>query len=70
GRDWEAIAKMIDKLASHKLWIDRGPVISNAFGQTRPEFFRKLLEEGIIDGIGKILGEPINIQYLFNAVGN
>ena len=66
--DWLAIGKMIDKMAGHKIWIDRGETISNAFGQTRPEFFKKFLEKGEIEG-KKIITQPIDIQYLLSAVG-
>jgi hypothetical protein len=66
--NWQDIRRMVRKLASHKIWIDTGDVISNAFGQTRPEFFRKLLEQGQID-VRKILDQPINVQFIFSAVG-
>ena len=67
--NWQVVRMMVRKLASHKIWVDTGDVISNAFGQTRPEFFRKLLEQGQIDGAGKILDQPINVQFMFSAVG-
>jgi len=66
--DWNAIGKMIDKMISHKIWIDRGETISNAFGQTRPEFFKRFLEKGEIEG-KKLIEQPIDIQYLLSAVG-
>lgn len=68
--DWNAIEKIIDRLIRHKIWKDRGPVIANAFGQTRPEYFRNLLEKGEIEGVGKVLDEPIDIQYLQSGVGD
>jgi len=68
--DWNAIEKIIDRLVRHKIWKDRGPVIANAFGQTRPEFFRLLLEKGEIEGTGKVFEEPIDIQYLQSGVGD
>lgn len=67
--DWTAIEKIVDRLIRHKIWRDRGPVIANAFGQTRPDFFRTLLEKGQIEGTGKVLDEPIDIQYLQSGVG-
>jgi len=66
--DWRAIGKMIDKMIRHKIWIDRGETISNAFGQTRPEFFKKFLEKGEIEG-KKLIEQPIDIQFLLSAVG-
>jgi len=66
--DWNAISKMIDKMINHKIWIDRGETISNAFGQTRPEFFKRFLEKGEIEG-KKLIEQPIDIQYLLSAVG-
>lgn len=68
--DWEAVEKIIGRLIRHKIWKDKGPVITNAFGQTRPEYFRKLLEKGEIEGQGKVLEEPIDIQYLQAGVGD
>lgn len=61
--DWNAISKMIDKMISHKIWIDRGETISNAFGQTRPEFFKKFLEKGEIEG-KKLVEQPIDTFYI------
>lgn len=66
--NWEAISKMIDKMIRHKIWIDRGEKVSNAFGQTRPEFFKKFLEKGEIEK-EKLIEQPIDIQYLLSAVG-
>jgi len=66
--DWNAISKMIDKMISHKIWIDRGETISNAFGQTRPEFFKRFLEKGEIEG-KKLIDQPIDIQFLLSGVG-
>jgi hypothetical protein len=66
--DWDAIGKMIDKMISHKIWIDRGETISNAFGQTRPEFFKRFLERGEIDG-KKLIDQPIDVKFLLDSVG-
>jgi len=66
--NWEAISKMIEKMIHHKIWIDRGETVSNAFGQTRPEFFKKFLEKGEIDQT-KLIDQPIDIQFLLSAVG-
>lgn len=66
--DWNAISKMIDKMIRHKLWIDRGETISNAFGQTRPEFFKRFLESGEIEG-KKLINQPIDIKFLLSGVG-
>jgi len=66
--DWNAISKMIDKMIRHKIWIDRGETISNAFGQTRPEFFKRFLERGELEG-RKLVEQPIDIQFLLSAIG-
>lgn len=66
--DWNEISKMIEKMIKHKIWIDRGETIANAFGQTRPEFFKKFLESGEIEG-KKLIEQPIDIQFLLSAVG-
>ena len=66
--DWNAISKMIEKMIRHKIWIDRGETISNAFGQTRPEFFKRFLESGEIEG-KKLIEQPIDIQFLLSGVG-
>ncbi len=66
--NWEAISKMIRKMIQHKIWIDRGEKVSNAFGQTRPEFFKKFLEKGEIEQ-EKLIDQPIDIQFLLSAVG-
>ncbi len=66
--NWEAISKMIDKMIQHKIWIHRGEKVSNAFGQTRPEFFKKFLEKGEIEQ-EKLIDQPIDIQFLLSAVG-
>jgi len=67
-KDWNAISKMIDKMIKHKIWIDHGETISNAFGQTKLEFFKRFLEMGEIEG-KKLIDQPIDIQYLLSAVG-
>jgi hypothetical protein len=67
--DWNAISKMIDKLIRHKIWIDQGEIMSNAFGQTRPEFFKKFLEKGEIEEGKKLMNQPIDIQFLLSGVG-
>ena len=67
--DWNAISKMIDKMIRHKIWIDRGETISNAFGQTRPEFFKRFLEKGEIEEGKKLIDQPIDIQFLLSGVG-
>ncbi len=66
--DWSAIGKMIDKIIGHKIWIDRGETISNAFGQTRPEFFKRFLENGEIEG-KRLIDQPIDIKFLLSGVG-
>jgi hypothetical protein len=66
--DWNAISKMIDKMIRHKIWIDWGETISNAFGQTRPEFFKRFLESGEIEG-KKLINRPIGIQFFLSGVG-
>lgn len=66
--DWNAISKMIDKMIRHKIWIDRGETMSNAFGQTRPEFFKKFLEKGEIEQ-KKLIDQPMDIQFLLSGVG-
>lgn len=66
--NWDAITKMINRMTRHKIWIDKGETISNAFGQTRPEFFKKFLEEGKIEG-KRLIEQPIDIQFLLSAVG-
>jgi hypothetical protein len=57
-KDWAAINEMVEKLISHKIWIDRGEKISNVFGQTRPEFFKKFFQD-----------QSIDVSYLLSAVG-
>jgi hypothetical protein len=42
--------------------------MSNAFGQTRPEFFKRFLESGEIEG-KKLIEQPIDIQFLLSGVG-
>jgi len=67
--DWVNVQKMIDRVINHKIWIDRGTSVSDAFSQTRSEFFKRFLEEGDING-KKLLEEPINIRYISQAVGD
>ena len=63
----EKIRKMVKKLLSHKIWVDRGNKISDAFGQTRPDFFKKFFEQGLI-GEDKILEQPINVQFISSGI--
>jgi hypothetical protein len=65
--EWEKIRKMVKKLLSHKIWVDRGNKISDAFGQTRPDFFKKFFEQGLI-GEDKILEQPINVQFISSGI--
>ncbi len=67
--DWKNIGKMVDRFINHKIWIDRGIRVSEAFNQTRTEFFKKFLENGIL-GDEKVLDQPINIRYITMAVGD
>lgn len=75
--DWKDIEKMVDRLIIHKIWLDRGTVLSNALIDTNKDNIKKLLEKGqvkILEGDKevdkKILDQPIDISYLRSAIGN
>lgn len=47
---WEVISKFIDKLFSHKIWIDKDPNIDIVIGNKKAELTKKLFEEhGLTD---------------------
>jgi hypothetical protein len=65
--EWDKIRRMCKKLIGHKIWIDRGSKVSDAFGQTRPDFFKKFFEQGMI-GEEKVLDQPINVQFISSGI--
>ena len=47
---WELISKFVDKLFSHKIWIDNDPNIDIVIGNKKAELTKKLFEEqGLTD---------------------
>lgn len=47
---WEIISKYIDKMFSHKIWIDRDPNIDIVIGNKKAELTKKLFDEkGLTD---------------------
>jgi replicative DNA helicase len=47
---WEVISKFVDKLFSHKIWIDNDPNIDIVIGNKKAELTKKLFEEhGLTD---------------------
>lgn len=68
--DWQDIERMIDALASHKIWMDKTKVVSNILIETHTDKVRKFLEQGEIEGLGKVLDEPIDTSFFTSALNN
>lgn len=47
---WDLIAKFVEKMFSHKIWIDRDPNIDIVIGNKKAELTKKLFDEkGLTD---------------------
>jgi hypothetical protein len=66
--DWTAVAKMLDMVLGHKVWIERNPANTEALQDNRKSAWEEILLNGRLPGATTSVYEPLTSGRLLQAV--
>lgn len=70
--DWKAVAKMLEVILSHKVWIERNEAYTRVLQDTRQKSWEEILVKGTLPGAATPVYEPLNhsvlLKYASGAV--
>jgi hypothetical protein len=66
--DWAAVAKMLDMVLGHKVWIERNPANTEALQDNRKGSWEEILLNGRLPGASTSVYQPLTSGSLLQAV--
>jgi hypothetical protein len=66
--DWVAVAKMLDMILGHKVWIERNPANTEALQDNRKGSWEEILLNGRLPGASTSVYDPLTSGRLLQAV--
>lgn len=66
--DWAAVAKMLDMVLGHKVWIERNPANTEALQDNRRSSWEEILLNGRLPGASTSVYDPLTSGRLLQAV--